>query len=179
MSKKPDLDVLGLAAAVGGVMNEIDASSVNKGSVAVGHARKIHPRDFIPGAKPTANGQNATSSIAREAMIQAPKSTPAGRDVVGTVPIEGIEGLQIEAPPDIADMVAKLEGEIPPPVRENAVPIPGNQMVPGNIQPVVIPPPAPKPQMELDFNPGVLARLDRIENILKSINDRLSKISKL
>lgn len=118
---KVDMDVLALAAVVGGEMNKIEKSVTHKGSSVAGQAKKININDFVSNV-PKSNVQTTNTKIARGAMIQPPKSTPAGRDVVAIVPADNLNFIPI--PDDMKDIVAELEKrnppEVPTVVKENS-----------------------------------------------------------
>ena len=158
-NRKDAIAAAELAALVGGSLHEVDAKRLDGGD-----AVQMHPRDFLPAA-PTQNRQTTNNVIPQHAVIEEPKSKPAGSQVVGT---ETVNMENIMIPMDGADknMQEMLRAHSnPTQPTQPAPPQPKAEMTPGTNNTVPMVPATPQPNNE-------------IVELLKSIDGKLDLLLK-
>jgi len=95
-----ELEVAKLAAITSSELKKIDSSMMER-NIKGGPANRIDPRRFLSNMP---NQPNNTRIINNSNIIQAPKSTPAGTEVVGTEAVN-IRDLLIPIPEDLKETV--------------------------------------------------------------------------
>lgn len=159
MSRKDEIAVAELAAIVGGNLREIDNKMLQKPSTA---AENITPHQFIkPRHQGNAQQMTNTKIIPNAAVVEQPKSRPAGSEVVGT---ENVNVGNLMIPMDGAD--SKMREAI------------AAYSQPQNIAP---PPPKPTPppaNIAQQSNGAPKGNNTTITDLLIEINDKLDLILK-
>lgn len=157
-TRKDAIAAAELAALVGGALHEVDEKRLDGGD-----AVQIHPRDFLPAA-PTQNRQTTNQVIPQHAIVEEPKSKPAGSQVVGT---ENVNLGNLMIPMDGADktMQEMMKAHSNPSPSAPPPPQPKAEMAPGANNTIPMVPVTPVPSNE-------------IAELLKSIDQKLDLILK-
>lgn len=98
MSRKDDIAAAELAAVVGGHLNSVDGKMISRSSTDAG--AQVNPSQFLGSTAPKRETTNNTNIVPKEAMVEPPKSRPAGSEVVG---VEQVNVGSLMIPTDGAD----------------------------------------------------------------------------
>lgn len=135
MSRQDDLAAAALAGLVGGELKTLESKMISRSSTDLGN--QLDPRDFLKGVtKPTKQNTTFNNVIPKESIIEEPKSTPRGSEIVGVesvnindllIPMTGIDKKTKEA----IKVYSGIPTSVPSPVRAvNNKPI----LTPGKIE---------------------------------------------